>query len=849
MSRSSEVRFLITGNADSATKALREVADAAQKTGAITAAQAKVITKAFEDIDRKSQGMNRTKVQDAGRSVVGGRLDQMAGGGIGGDILSGFGGAEKLLAGVSTQTLVATAGMTAFAAASLKAGQIGVQSFTSVGAAVGKFQQTLGVSAEEATKFWYALSASGVNPEQGLDAINQFSVNITQNADDLERFGVAVEKNNKGFTDIQGTLANVIERYQELSEAGNNAAAAQLLSVSVGEEGMRQLQPLLRRGADEFRELSKAAENVLTEDDLARLDDFNAAMGGLKAQAQLAAAQLGAELVPALTTLLQGVEPLIGPLGQMAGVLGKIWAAAAQPITLSIDVIGSFVDFVKNIVPGMGDVGDAAEEAAGGADTMRNSFYSLESEVEKATARFAAAAAAARQLTGAFQSSAASRISAAQSHKQAVAGVATAEMEAAVSIEQANRQAAQSVAAAESQVSSAYASMADASAGLEKAEQQAARQRADANKAAAKAVADAEKQVVKAREDADEAVRDFGKAQAEADEVVADAAEDAAARIVDAQDRVTDARERAARLTQDNARRLEDAEQAVRDALTAALEDDNPFDASRRREEAYRDLGRTREDVAESEMDAAADVQEAEAGLKDATVEAEETRADAAEQAAEIITAARERITDATERAHEAEVSLADTVAESEQRKADAAASAADSINSARAQVWSASQAVKAAEANLRDVMVQAEQQRQNAAITASYNIANARAVEIRAAMDLLAWEDAVLRNRENLARQNANAGNPLPYGQAAANIAAGKPQFHDGGIYRSPGGTNEGLAMLKDGEGVFTPGQMAALGGGGGVSITINGSVYGDRRQLMEEITRAVREGYGGSN
>jgi hypothetical protein len=35
---------------------------------------------------------------------------------------------------------------------------------------------------------------------------------------------------------------------------------------------------------------------------------------------------------------------------------------------------------------------------------------------------------------------------------------------------------------------------------------------------------------------------------------------------------------------------------------------------------------------------------------------------------------------------------------------------------------------------------------------------------------------------------------------------------FHQGGIFRAPGG-GEGLALLRDREGIFTPAQRAALG------------------------------------
>jgi len=45
-------------------------------------------------------------------------------------------------------------------------------------------------------------------------------------------------------------------------------------------------------------------------------------------------------------------------------------------------------------------------------------------------------------------------------------------------------------------------------------------------------------------------------------------------------------------------------------------------------------------------------------------------------------------------------------------------------------------------------------------------------------------------------------------------------PYLHSGGIFDAKGG--EGLAMLKSGEGVFTPDQMSALGGGGTTNLTV---------------------------
>jgi len=62
---------------------------------------------------------------------------------------------------------------------------------------------------------------------------------------------------------------------------------------------------------------------------------------------------------------------------------------------------------------------------------------------------------------------------------------------------------------------------------------------------------------------------------------------------------------------------------------------------------------------------------------------------------------------------------------------------------------------------------------------------------------------------------------------------------LHTGGVFRAstPGG--EGLALLRDGERVSTPGGM-----GGGVTIIVQGSMIGTERELVSILKRAQRSG-----
>lgn len=848
--RDAEIRVLITGDASGASRAFRQMASDAQSAGTITKTQAQSIGRALDDLDRKASGLNLTKLTDAARVQGLSRVNQAAGGGAIGGLLGDLGGAEQVLGGISTKAAVAAGGVAAIGVAAVTAGKASIEQFQSVGASVGKLQQTLGVSAEEASRFWFALQASGVNPEQGLDAINQFAVNISQNADDLKRFGVELEKNDRGFTDIQGTLVNVIDEYQRLSKAGENAAAAQLLSVSVGEEGMRQLQPLLRRGADAFEELGGQARNVLTEDELATLDDYNAAMGALRGQMQLAAAQVGSELAPGLTALASAAADVAPIAGEVGGTLVDIAGVVFSPVVDGLRAVGQAASWAAEksgdladslgravgsgtVGDALGNVGVAAARIAADSARAADGLYSV---------GFAQAQVA--QALPAYQDAVSKIAGAHNDARVASAALADAEQDAAQSISSANQQAAEQVASANQRLADAHQAAAEASADLAAAERDAARTIADANERAAKMVEDAERRLSDARESRAEAVDDLRRAEIDAAERIADANVAATERVVSAQERLADARERAQRTQTDNARRLEDAEVSLQDAYQRALKEDDTGQALRIRELAQREFQRTREDVAEAEQDAAENVQDAEQDLSKATVDAEKQRATAAEQAAEQIDNARKRVSAATRGVAEAERALTDAAQQADRARADAAEQASSRIQSARARVSSANAAVSQAEVNLQNTMLQAEASRAAAAEQASARVVAARQREAQAAQLATMYDQIRNRELEKLVLFNSMAGNPLPYGEAAARIASVKARASGGPV--TAGGMylvgERGPELLQMGA---ATGYMHSAGSGSAAPVVINNyAVISNEQQLVELLERARRAG-----
>lgn len=858
-SRTSTIRFAFEGDASGSTRALRELAAEATKAGGITKAQADKIGKAFDDIERKAQGLSKVNLASAakGQAAAGFEnvLGSLPGGGAASGLLSGLGGAETVLGQIGTKAAVATASVAALGVGAVVAGKQSFDAFQSVGTAIGKFQQTLGGSTEDASRFWYTMSAAGVNPEQGLDALNQFAVNVTQNKDDLDEFGVSVAKFKDGTTDMVGTLYNVIDAYQSM---GDSAERARLLSVTLGEEGMRQLQPLLRRNTDELKAMAASAKGVLNEGDLQRLDDWKATWGQLSATIALAGAQIGSSIAPALTTLVSGASEAVDVGTTLGGVLVDVAGVVFSPVVDGVKALGGALGEAERAGRGVSDaIGEALgsgtiDEALGGvgraaADTSAASA-NLSGEFARLGREAASAAAATDAMRPALVASFNAMTTASAGVAEAAQGVAAAEVDAARTIEDANRSAAASVSSAADQVASARASWGDAVADLAKAEQQAARTIADAEKDAAKSIQSAEERVTEAYEDHAVAVVGLAEAERDAQRTIAEANEDAADRVVDAQERVADAQERAARQRRDNVRRVEDAELSFQDAIRRALEEENPFEAQRIREEAQREYQRTREDVAESEIDAAKTVAEAEAGLRDATIEAEEIRAQAVVRAGEIVAQARERLVEASGRVAEAEISLAETVQDAAQRRADAHASASESIAAAQSRVWQAAVTVSQAESNYADTVERAEAAVARAAESAAASVWNARMNHITATDAATAAEARLQQAMVQTANLRASLAFRDP--MSAAYVAAGIrefPSFHSGGVYQAPGGAREGLALLESGEGIISREQMlnGSSGGGGGVVVNVYGSVLSDR-ELSEVIARGIRDGYG---
>ena len=135
-----------------------------------------------------------------------------------------------------------------------------------------------------------------------------------------------------------------------------------------------------------------------------------------------------------------------------------------------------------------------------------------------------------------------------------------------------------------------------------------------------------------------------------------------------------------------------------------------------------------------------------------------------------------------------------------------------------------------------------ADRDKAKAAEDAATRVEAARKRESDAAMKLLLDELEVARIR----RQLTDPDFMRRFEQSESNFVAESdtiPRFHGGGMFHAPTPGGEGLAILRDGETVLTPGQST---GGQTIVVNIHTSAVLSEGDVAKAVARELRNGFG---
>lgn len=838
------LRYIFRADSGAARKALKDF-DAAtnstttnmdQATRKLLADFAKI-----EDAARKASQQNKPGRSIGGidlssglRGVTGGDLkaaaSNTAAGVAQGAIQSQFGGAEAALAGVSNKAIIATGAVVGLGAAAAAAGKLSVDAFTGFAEKVDAVQDVMGGTAEQASMLVNFSERFGVSSETLAASQAKLAVNIGKGGDALRQYGVAVATNADGTTNLTATMANVADAYNATEDPVRKAQIAQ---AAYGKSWLGMVD-ILERGGEAVRDAGKAAEDGPKVNDAAvkAAKDFRKQWVDVKQDFTEIGVQVGTALVPALTQGLKVTEHMAETIGAVVDTNFTVLSGLLGVLS-HLPVVGGKFDEARDAID---QARDSMNRAAPAADDTENNFRGL----------------------GDAATTSAEKV---QSLSQALSGIQSRWVELHFSQTNAIK------------TQDDFQSSLD---GLDDLSARAADGIDSVGKAAAssaKQVASAQKAIDDANEDLAEAIEDQTRTIEDAGRRMADTEESISKRIVDAQERIIEARERADRQLRDAGQRLEDARQAFQDALSDALSEEDPYKASRRREEAARDLTRAEQDFADTQKDTAKSLQDAQDELADVEVQAIKDRQEAHRQYADTLEGANKRVADAQERVEDSGRRMAETLddaagaQENAGRKAGGHAVSLQDVNSwsqtlinntaglvasmlARGASWDE---IKGKIDAAKGKLAEAEQKFADVGYSAEVytgillgiptEIMTTAVLQLDASQFKRALEEASKGFKDEMSAEYVRLG--IVEG-APGTVLNLMPQLNRDAGGPLPPGSSIVHNLTGQTEWVYTAEQMRNLTGGGGTTVNVNvaGSVLAEK-DLVSMLARLKRQGY----
>lgn len=195
----------------------------------------------------------------------------------------------------------ALAAGTALAAFATKA--VGEFQRTALGA--GKLRDSLGVTAEEASRLQEVAGDVGIGVDSLSGAINRMNRAAASTPGVFEDIGASIKRNADGTVNVTETFLSVIDALNRIPDATKRADAAQ----KIFGRGWQQLAELVAIGADGVREALDSVEGgkIIDDSEIARAREFRDTLDDLKGTLESMTVAVGGAIV-STTQFLGDVE-------------------------------------------------------------------------------------------------------------------------------------------------------------------------------------------------------------------------------------------------------------------------------------------------------------------------------------------------------------------------------------------------------------------------------------------------------------------------------------------------------------------------------------------------------------
>jgi hypothetical protein len=211
----------------------------------------------------------------------------------------------------------AIAGAAAFATFAIKA----VGSFQKLALEVDKFSISSGLKVEEASRWVEVAGDLGISVESVETAIGKMNRTVGQNPNLFKDLGVDLAYTNTGALDVNKTFLNTIQHLKDIKDPAERAKEG----VKLLGKGWLDMALLIDQGAGN---LEKSLNNVSDQKiidgaEVTKARAFRDATNDLKDKFEDLAITLGEDLVPALTNIVNAIQPILkigsGLVASLAG--------------------------------------------------------------------------------------------------------------------------------------------------------------------------------------------------------------------------------------------------------------------------------------------------------------------------------------------------------------------------------------------------------------------------------------------------------------------------------------------------------------------------------------------------
>lgn len=245
--------------------------------------------------------------------------------------------ANKVAEATAQMSAAAAAALTGMVALVTKASQFADDMLT--------MSQQTGLSTDSLQKMAYAAERIDVPMETIVGSVNKMKTGLDKNEDVYQRLGVLVKDQRGQYRDIESIFFETVGALGRIeNETERDTVAMELFGRSASE-----LSGIIDDSGAALRDLGNEAENlglIVSEEDLAKLGEFNDKLEAMKSQLQMAGVQAALPILEAMQPVITAISSAIT---KVSAVLANMNPTILRILTIVLAIIAAIAPVAKTI--------------------------------------------------------------------------------------------------------------------------------------------------------------------------------------------------------------------------------------------------------------------------------------------------------------------------------------------------------------------------------------------------------------------------------------------------------------------------------------------------------------------